>query len=898
VSRLAPIVLFTPSRAWVDYTVSGIGPFTIADSRVGSPDGTDTVSNIENFQFANVTATAAELLNDEATNIALSTSTVAENSSNGTVVGSLSDTDADALLGDTAAYTLTNDAGGRFVTSGTSWLTTVDQAVESDRPQLGGKAVSLGCLIRLGYAVPRSFVISTERTNEILRLKGILETLDRRPALEVSKKLRAWISDLRLPTSLLDEIAQKTQTWGRYCIRSSAVNEDGETNAWPGVLESRIDIAFNEIEDSIRQCLASIFSLASLKYAASRSLSPKDLAMAIIVQEFVRGQVSGVAFSIDPVNHSTNAIIIEAASAPASRVTDGSLTPDHYTIEKLTGRILDLRKGQSDGYALSKGAAIKIAHHVTDLERGFGYPVDVEWTIKDGVFVPLQSRRVTSIRSSDAIVTQAPQAYRFWWRDYDAWWQFEAGIRSFETEMDVVANQMTDVVYEREGGSTRCLISVDDVMRLSEIGFALRTTAQFKRFEVDCNDCLNIVHETLRELNKLAADQLTAADICRHLVAIDAAYRRCVALYRACDPYATKVIFDSLSQFIPTAALMDLIVPSDPSRAQEAEDWGFLVAQQFDVGLAWNHVRSYPWLVPNFYSRDSILATLHQKHGATRGDGGRRIAGSRTDFAEVALPDSEQESLRILRGMSNLRLRLKLAFTSFDFHFVELYEAICRITGVSARDLHGHYSIIDMVNLLSNNLRPVTATVAIGHFRDGRLTFVNAEHSDAFWKSRCISLDDDETAEIRGTVANHGEITGRVHLLSCNDTEKANQIRQRMHNGDVLVSEMIQFNVMDLVQRAGGLITDEGGVLSHAAILAREMGIPCIVGTQRATLILKDGDQVRIDTRDGSVRRVNPSELSNFREQPELDQPGQSRSQAELMPEKANHRSRLLGPRR
>ena len=141
-----------------------------------------------------------------------------------------------------------------------------------------------------------------------------------------------------------------------------------------------------------------------------------------------------------------------------------------------------------------------------------------------------------------------------------------------------------------------------------------------------------------------------------------------------------------------------------------------------------------------------------------------------------------------------------------------------------------------------------------------RLIFISAEHSDTFWKGRNISLDDDENAgnEIRGTVANHGEVTGRVHLLSCNDTEKANQIRQRMHDGDVLVSEMIQFNVMDLVQRAGGLITDEGGMLSHAAILAREMSIPCIVGTQRATLVLKDGDQVRINTRDGSVWRVNP----------------------------------------
>jgi len=61
---------------------------------------------------------------------------------------------------------------------------------------------------------------------------------------------------------------------------------------------------------------------------------------------------------------------------------------------------------------------------------------------------------------------------------------------------------------------------------------------------------------------------------------------------------------------------------------------------------------------------------------------------------------------------------------------------------------------------------------------------------------------------------------------------------------------------MDLVQRAGGLITDEGGMLSHAAILAREMAIPCIVGTQRATQVLRNGDEVEIDTEKASVNLI------------------------------------------
>jgi len=106
------------SGAWLDYTLTGAGPFTIADTRGGSPDGTDTVSNVEQFTFSNGTFTAAQIVNDAPIDITLSASTVAEHATNGTVVGGLSAADADAVLGDTATLTLLDDAGERFAISG------------------------------------------------------------------------------------------------------------------------------------------------------------------------------------------------------------------------------------------------------------------------------------------------------------------------------------------------------------------------------------------------------------------------------------------------------------------------------------------------------------------------------------------------------------------------------------------------------------------------------------------------------------------------------------------------------------------------------------------------------------------------------------------------------------
>jgi rifampicin phosphotransferase len=750
-----------------------------------------------------------------------------------------------------------------------SWLTSLDQVTASQLRQFGGKAASLARLAERGYRVPRSWVIGTGATREILLRESIGATLALDALPDVSRAIQARISNLQLPPGLFDEIEGKTRGWSRYAVRSSAVHEDGEAGSWAGILESRVDIGLAGVEDAIRQCLASLYSPASLLYAARQSLAPGDLSMAVIVQEFVDGEACGVGFSVDPVNHFANTVIIEANSRAANRATSGaagaSASPDHYTIEKTTGRILEARKGQHKHYALSRAAATEVARQVARMEREFGCAVDVEWTIKDDVFVPLQARCVTAQRAADAIVTDAPLCYRFWWLDSDAWWQFESGIRSFQTERDVAANQLSDVVYVREGGSSRCLIAAEDAMRLTEIGLELRSRAQFQRFEAESNRCLKSLHKTLRALDGLAGACLAPADIRVHLRAIDAAFMRCISLYRMCDPYVTSAVFDAAAQFIPSGELLDMIAPSDPTLAQEAEDWSKLTAQEFDDDLAWGHARKYPWLVPNQYRKDVILNAFRQKHRAPKGQRQRRAAAPADRYLQgAALPDPAREMLLNLRGLADLRLRLKCAFTSFDFHFVDLYQAIFRLTGVAPAELHARYAILDMINLLSCGRRPAAAAAVIGHFHGGRLNFVGAEHADAFWRGRIVSLDHeashDESAgnEIRGTVANHGEISGRVHLLSCNDADKASQIRLRMRDGDLLVSEMIQLNVMDLVQRAGGLVTDEGGMLSHAAILAREMGIPCIVGTQRATQVLRDGDHVRIDTRDGSVRRIDP----------------------------------------
>ncbi|MFA6436972.1 MAG: PEP-utilizing enzyme [Candidatus Paceibacterota bacterium] len=102
--------------------------------------------------------------------------------------------------------------------------------------------------------------------------------------------------------------------------------------------------------------------------------------------------------------------------------------------------------------------------------------------------------------------------------------------------------------------------------------------------------------------------------------------------------------------------------------------------------------------------------------------------------------------------------------------------------------------------------------------------------------------------EIKGTVANSGTYKGRVRIIL--STEMAKELQ----NGEILVTTMTTPNLIGVIKRSGAIITDEGGILCHAAIVSRELGIPCIIGTKIATQILKDGDLVEVDANKGMIK--------------------------------------------
>jgi len=101
---------------------------------------------------------------------------------------------------------------------------------------------------------------------------------------------------------------------------------------------------------------------------------------------------------------------------------------------------------------------------------------------------------------------------------------------------------------------------------------------------------------------------------------------------------------------------------------------------------------------------------------------------------------------------------------------------------------------------------------------------------------------------IRGLTANKGRVTGQAKIIFLTgDLDKVKK-------GDIIVSPMTTVDMILAIKRAAAVITDEGGIICHAAIVARELNKPCIISTKSATKILKDGDLIEVDADKGIVK--------------------------------------------
>jgi phosphoenolpyruvate synthase/pyruvate phosphate dikinase len=259
-------------------------------------------------------------------------------------------------------------------------------ASAADKQRVGGKAYALAQLLDAGFTVPAGFVIAT----------------DAKWNAELDAVITANFAQLNC---------------NLVAVRSSAINEDGIETSWAGQLETYLNVDEAHLLAAIKACQRSADSVRASSYAKQHNLAKTEIA--VIVQEMVQSDVSGVAFSVNPVTESADQLVIEAALGLGEAVVSGEINPDSYVIEKETGLILEQQiveqskrlivgSGSENVWQslipprieakLSNKQLVELVAAVRRVEALFGFPVDIEWAYVDTSLYMLQSRPITTIK--------------------------------------------------------------------------------------------------------------------------------------------------------------------------------------------------------------------------------------------------------------------------------------------------------------------------------------------------------------------------------------------------------------------------------------------------------------------------------------------------------------------
>ena len=184
------------------------------------------------------------------------------------------------------------------------------------------------------------------------------------------------------------------------------------------------------------------------------------------------------------------------------------------------------------------------------------------------------------------------------------------------------------------------------------------------------------------------------------------------------------------------------------------------------------------------------------------------------------------------------------------YNILPLFEIIAKHLGVSKSEL-AYFTSDEIINALNHSVK-LKKAVALNR-QKGFLIYEDKNDikvtSDALeirkFVKKNVETKKTASAEIKGIIASKGLGQGKVKIVF--GIKDLNKVKR----GDVMVAITTHPDFVPAMHRAIAIITDEGGLTSHAAIVSREMGVPCIVGTKVATKILKDGDVVKVDANSG-----------------------------------------------
>ena len=760
----------------------------------------------------------------------------------------------------------------------------------------GGKGASLGELTHAGIAVPQGFVVLSnafeqflEENELIAEIDSILHSVDTEKMHTVenaSEEIHSLILNAKIPKEIEKEILKEFKKLNAkfVAVRSSATAEDSATAAWAGQLETFLNTTQKNLLENVKKCWASLFSPRAIFYRKEKNLHNQKISVAVVVQKMIQSETSGIAFSVHPVTQDRNQLIIEAGYGLGEAIVSGQITPDSYIVEKNNFKIIenkineqakklertskgnewiDIPKTIEEKQKLSGKEIIELSKLIIRIENHYGFPVDIEWAKEKGKFYILQSRPITTltlkekqtsfelpIDPKDEIFRWGPVPFRYFYAaDY-----LYALTTGYSCEyMDNYWPRVVAIFRDNE------FVWVHNFAQLREIGGQVFQrnvlTEKYKQHKKRWYSVLKKLHKlekriTTKNLKQLNNSNLTA--LLRETNAIARDFWLPTLPAELGNYGSIELLQKELRLLINNVGVIGditriLTTPEKLSFYQEEE-----IALQLTKNIH-QHQQKYFWLHNSYAGVEFLTDDFFQKRKEMlkpnlQKEHAERIKKIKEDKQFIIRKyniskDLQTVANRIVDAMEWQDERKKETWI-LQYYKQLLLNEVQKRTGASNLDIFGLWELTDL--LAGSKLKRAKS---FGFILDqGNMIELDIETSEEYWNIYTKEKIEDIN-QFSGIIANRGHAIGKATIVR--DPKKKAQL---FEEGDILVAPMTSPDYVFLMKKSSAVVTDAGGLTSHAAIISRELKKPCIIGTKIATQVLKDGDLVEVNANKGTIK--------------------------------------------
>lgn len=576
-----------------------------------------------------------------------------------------------------------------------------------------------------------------------------------------------------------------------YAIRSSALAEDAEDASWAGQFETFLNMPAKDVINKVEECHNS--AKARAKAYAEEQTASDSFNIAVVVQEMIQPKYAGVLFTKDPLTGK-----------------------DKLITEYVEGLGEDLVSGKADPKSISWSAGDKseapfnideLTNLAKKVEEIFDSPQDIEWAATEDKVWLVQARPITVVQKdiNEGHSLGKPEELFYW-----------GPSRTNPVYMsDWLA--ATEQVYVEMSKDKNLPVPPKALVLFYKGKMVFLSNA--KLFQEWCEKSF----EVYKSRNQLEEDVNKWQKLAKILPSLQG-----TDFSKAIVEAWTYTILPEFSLYGAESNIAKHLSRFDAKTRQKI--WGAFTVpdkptflSRIDIELANCQdpivmAEKYPWIQDGYEGLSGNAKKYFEERLRLIGDeiqAVRDLESERNELKEeLSLTVQEVESLTLARKLAEFmddrkawmmqtRRLIKSSLTNVEFGWI---------------------------------------------FEDGKVDNINERHTEDLWQ-RYVDFKSSSSA-VKGIVASNGGrhfINGEVAVISSpTDAVGSNKI---------LAVPSTSPSYVPLMRNAKALITDHGGMMSHAAIVAREFNLPCIVGTKQGTKTLKTGDKVILDLVKGEVNK-------------------------------------------